>query len=85
MVQQKSDDKPDEPGLQLFTLAYNPVTDTATFQTDMPIPQVLGLIQKIMFGQERMQGRAEALAELAKQEEGDKKPAEQKPEGEKNG
>ena len=69
MVQQRSDDKPEEPGLQLFTLAYNPVTNTITFQTDMPIPQVMNLVQTILLGQQRMQGREEVLAELAEKDD----------------
>jgi len=82
MVQNEPDDKQEEPGLQLFTLAYNPVTNAITFRTDMPIPQVMGLVQAILLAQQRAQAREEVLAELAKKEEGGELA---EPEGETNG
>lgn len=60
--------QPEEPGVQLFTLAYDPVTTTITYQTGLPLSKVVELVQTIMLGQQRQIAKAEVMAELAAKE-----------------
>lgn len=59
--------KPKPEGILLFNLAYDLGKEDITYQTTMPLPQVLELVQNIMLAQQRQQGKREALAEAAKQ------------------
>ncbi len=68
----EEDEKPDnqeDQGVLLFTLAYNPATAQLSYQTGLPIQQVLDLIRVIQNKLQRQRVREEVLAELAKQEE----------------
>lgn len=70
---QPEERKEEEQGVQLFVLAYNPVTTVVSYQTDMPISKVAELVQIITIGQQRELARREVMAEIEAKKEKESK------------